>query len=260
MDYLLPVFPLWWVGVGYAVGFQKTVSNSIAESQIRYLKLNQMNGKTRNSLPMIIRNIKPSSMGAMKEASILMFKKPGVSRENEVSTPTNSINIASPTMTPINAINLEDPVSSWNRKSKSQSRRLPHRVASAMSVAKTITPRSTPCLKRKLTLIHTEDQRTESSSPLLTDFDRRMSKFLPPNTYLRDVKGDGNCLFRAISHQLEGHENRKDYYRKQACEYMSQNIDDLLEAATGLIAEYSDNQGPIENDQEFSLKFMKNYS
>lgn len=37
---------------------------------------------------------------------------------------------------------------------------------------------------------------------------------------LRDVGGDGNCLFRSISDQIEGEESMHLMYRKEACLHM----------------------------------------
>lgn len=42
---------------------------------------------------------------------------------------------------------------------------------------------------------------------------------------LREMKSDGNCLFRAISHQLENDEGNHAYYRKEACDYIKANQD-----------------------------------
>lgn len=41
--------------------------------------------------------------------------------------------------------------------------------------------------------------------------------------YIRDVEGDGNCLFRALSDQLEGTEAKHMYFRRETAEYMRQN-------------------------------------
>eukprot|EP00826_Nyctotherus_ovalis_P025167 TRINITY_DN1946_c0_g2_i8.p1 TRINITY_DN1946_c0_g2~~TRINITY_DN1946_c0_g2_i8.p1 ORF type:complete len:329 (-),score=88.42 TRINITY_DN1946_c0_g2_i8:92-1078(-) len=39
------------------------------------------------------------------------------------------------------------------------------------------------------------------------------------------IKGDGNCLFRSISDQLEGIENNHQYYRQRIVEFIEQNED-----------------------------------
>ncbi len=37
------------------------------------------------------------------------------------------------------------------------------------------------------------------------------------------VKGDGNCLFRSFSDQVEGSENNHAFYRQSSIEYMTAN-------------------------------------
>ncbi len=38
-----------------------------------------------------------------------------------------------------------------------------------------------------------------------------------------DVEGDGNCLFRAISDQKDGHEDNHDYYRQKTANHIKKN-------------------------------------
>eukprot|EP01017_Pseudomicrothorax_dubius_P002722 TRINITY_DN1019_c0_g1_i4.p1 TRINITY_DN1019_c0_g1~~TRINITY_DN1019_c0_g1_i4.p1 ORF type:complete len:364 (-),score=120.94 TRINITY_DN1019_c0_g1_i4:702-1793(-) len=45
--------------------------------------------------------------------------------------------------------------------------------------------------------------------------------------YMRDVDGDGNCLFRSIADQLEGTETNHKDYRMRAVDYMRDNPDDF---------------------------------
>jgi len=40
------------------------------------------------------------------------------------------------------------------------------------------------------------------------------------NLYLKDIEGDGNCLFRSISDQIHGHQDNHFEYRKQAGNYI----------------------------------------
>jgi OTU domain-containing protein 3 len=40
-----------------------------------------------------------------------------------------------------------------------------------------------------------------------------------------EVRGDGNCLFRAFSDQIEGSENNYSFYRQSAIDYMKGNED-----------------------------------
>ena len=35
------------------------------------------------------------------------------------------------------------------------------------------------------------------------------------------ITGDGNCLFRAVSHQLEGYQENHRFYRDAAVKYMT---------------------------------------
>lgn len=40
---------------------------------------------------------------------------------------------------------------------------------------------------------------------------------------LKDIEGDGNCLFRAVCDQLEGSEENYKFYRSITCEYLGKN-------------------------------------
>ena len=40
---------------------------------------------------------------------------------------------------------------------------------------------------------------------------------------LRDVGGDGNCLFRSISDQVDGNETTHIFMRDEACKYILEN-------------------------------------
>jgi hypothetical protein len=44
---------------------------------------------------------------------------------------------------------------------------------------------------------------------------------------LRDVEGDGNCLFRALSDQLYGEQNRHPEIRKLTCDYLETHKQDM---------------------------------
>ena len=59
---------------------------------------------------------------------------------------------------------------------------------------------------------------------------------------LRDVGGDGNCLFRAISDQVDGNETTHLFMRSEACKYILSNHEFfsnfLDEEEDGNIAEY----------------------
>jgi len=43
---------------------------------------------------------------------------------------------------------------------------------------------------------------------------------------IKDVAGDGNCLFRAIADQMEGNPNKHPAYRRRICEFIEANRDD----------------------------------
>ena len=46
--------------------------------------------------------------------------------------------------------------------------------------------------------------------------------------YIKEVKGDGNCLFRSVSEQLEGNENNYEIYRQKCVDYMKENKDAFI--------------------------------
>ena len=45
--------------------------------------------------------------------------------------------------------------------------------------------------------------------------------------FIKEVKGDGNCLFRSVSEQIEGDENNHQIYRQKCVEYMKENKDEF---------------------------------
>ena len=65
-------------------------------------------------------------------------------------------------------------------------------------------------------------------------FSKQLSKI---GLELRDITGDGNCLFRALSDQLEGNEGNHLLYRKQVCEFMRKNRLDFEPFVVGLVEE-----------------------
>ena len=46
--------------------------------------------------------------------------------------------------------------------------------------------------------------------------------------FIREVGGDGNCLFRSVSEQAENDENNYKYYREKCIEYMKNNKDNFI--------------------------------
>ena len=45
--------------------------------------------------------------------------------------------------------------------------------------------------------------------------------------YIREVKGDGNCLFRSVAEQIEEDQNNFEKYRKITTDYMEENKEDF---------------------------------
>jgi len=55
------------------------------------------------------------------------------------------------------------------------------------------------------------------------DFKKLSEQLLALGLVIKDVAGDGNCLFRSIADQLETNPNKHVEYRKTIVDYMSQN-------------------------------------
>lgn len=73
---------------------------------------------------------------------------------------------------------------------------------------------------------------------------------------LRDITGDGNCCFRALSDQLEGNESQHLVYRKQVCQYIRQNRDEFEPFIAALIEE---DDGPKKSSKLDSFEmYLKN--
>jgi hypothetical protein len=54
-------------------------------------------------------------------------------------------------------------------------------------------------------------------------FKEFQEKLQPKGIFMRDVEGDGNCLFRSIADYLEGEENNHEKYRDMAVDYITKN-------------------------------------
>ena len=54
---------------------------------------------------------------------------------------------------------------------------------------------------------------------------------------IRDVYGDGNCLFRALSVQIEDNEDQHSFYRSVVCEYMRENRINFEPGLAGLLVD-----------------------
>ena len=58
------------------------------------------------------------------------------------------------------------------------------------------------------------------------EIDEKFKKHLESLGYfIREVRGDGNCLFRSVSEQMEGNENNYKEYREKCINYMKENKD-----------------------------------
>ena len=60
------------------------------------------------------------------------------------------------------------------------------------------------------------------------EIDEKFKKHLESLGYfIREVEGDGNCLFRSVSEQMEGNENNYQEYRDKCVDYMKENKDEF---------------------------------
>jgi OTU domain-containing protein 3 len=60
------------------------------------------------------------------------------------------------------------------------------------------------------------------------EIDEKFKKQLETLGYfIREVGGDGNCLFRSVSEQVEGNEHNFQEYREKCVNYMKENKDDF---------------------------------
>jgi OTU-like cysteine protease. len=65
--------------------------------------------------------------------------------------------------------------------------------------------------------------KTKTSKNWDKYFNEFQEKLKAKGIYMRDVDGDGNCLFRSIADQLEGDEENHAKYREMAVEYIKKN-------------------------------------
>ena len=60
------------------------------------------------------------------------------------------------------------------------------------------------------------------------EIDEKFKKHLETLGYfIREVGGDGNCLFRSVCEQIEGNENNHKEYRERCVNYMKENKDEF---------------------------------
>lgn len=63
--------------------------------------------------------------------------------------------------------------------------------------------------------------------------------------YIKEIKGDGNCLFRSFADQYENNQNNYKIYREKVIQYMTDNIDEFKPFIEDdlTIENYLDNMG-----------------
>lgn len=66
------------------------------------------------------------------------------------------------------------------------------------------------------------NRKYPDNDPIEEEFIEELKKL---GYYIKEVDSDGNCLFRAVSDQLENHEYNFDNYRQKTVDYMRDNID-----------------------------------
>ena len=84
-------------------------------------------------------------------------------------------------------------------------------------------------------------------------------------TKYRDVNGDGNCLFRAISDQMTGKESNHRKFRRDAVDYVKNNKDDFAPFIEDdwdkFLSTLGQDLGHIQKSANFyhdsSLKFLR---
>ena len=66
------------------------------------------------------------------------------------------------------------------------------------------------------------NRKYPDNDPIEEEFIEELKKL---GYYIKEVDSDGNCLFRAVSDQLENHEYNFDNYRQKTVDYMRDNIE-----------------------------------
>jgi len=67
---------------------------------------------------------------------------------------------------------------------------------------------------------HKHNRHSSSAQPAYTDFATQLASL---HLRLQHIDGDGNCLFRSISDQIEGIESNHAHYRQLACTHITQH-------------------------------------
>ena len=77
----------------------------------------------------------------------------------------------------------------------------------------------------RITNVSAKEKKREKKSKrkqIEQEFKEELNKL---GYYIREVDGDGNCLFRSVSDQLENSEKNHKFYREKTVEYMRANIE-----------------------------------
>ena len=93
-------------------------------------------------------------------------------------------------------------------------------------------------------------KKNESQSYLADDenFQKFSEQLAKIGLELRDITGDGNCCFRALSDQMNGDESLHEDYRKRVCQYMRQNKDEFEPFVAALIADEEEDTNSNNNN------------
>ena len=65
----------------------------------------------------------------------------------------------------------------------------------------------------------------QDSAKYKNDFKILLDQLAPYGLTITDVKPDGNCLFRVISHQLQGTQENFAQIRNEICDFVEENRD-----------------------------------
>lgn len=68
-----------------------------------------------------------------------------------------------------------------------------------------------------------KESKRERKQRMKKEYEELKKNLEQSGYYVREMGGDGNCLFRSVSDQIEGNENNFKYYRQICCEFMKNN-------------------------------------
>lgn len=86
----------------------------------------------------------------------------------------------------------------------------------------------------------------------------RLKNFLLINNFkIYNIIGDGNCLFRSLSHQMVENENNHEKYRQEVCDYIEKNPHHFKEALDTLLEDIDDEKN---NQKSFKDKLFSYFS